>query len=394
MSIRHAFSGAMRAEVTSADIPMLLRIINASGIALGKTRQTGDLTVEITCSRLDFHKIAGICEKRGETLRIVGKTGAYWTVKTLLHRPVLLCGMAILILLACFLPTRVLFVKVEGNSTIPERWILEQAAECGIGFWASRREVRSERMKNALLEAIPELQWAGVNTKGCVATISVRERSESTPVEQPSSVGSVVAIRDGIIQEITVLRGNGLAKVGQAVKAGDVLISGYTDCGISIQATRAEGEVFAQTQRELVAQTPENYGARGAKISSQKKFSLKIGKKRINFYRDSGILDSSCDRMYTEYICTLPGGFQLPVSLIVERWDRYEVESEEADAIQMEEILKAFSQRYLRGQMVAGQILQQMEVVNGGILYGEYSCLEMIGRVQSEEIIQSNGEND
>lgn len=394
MSIRHAFSGALRAEVTSADIPMLLRTINGSGIALGKTRQTGDLTVEITSSRRDFQKIAAICEKRGETLRILGKTGAYWTAKTLLRRPVLLCGIAMLFFLAGLLPTRILFVEVEGNSAIPERWILEQAAECGIGFWASRREVRSERMKNALLEAIPELQWAGVNTKGCVATISVRERSESAPVEQPSSVGSVVAVRDGIIQEITVLRGNGLAKVGQAVKAGEVLISGYTDCGISIQATRAEGEVFAQTQRELVAQTPDHYDVRGEKTSSHKKFSLRIGKKRINFYEDSGILDGSCDRMYTEYICTLPGGFQLPISLIVERWDFYETESRESDALQMEAILKAFSQSYLRGQMVAGQILQQMEVISGGMLYGEYSCLEMIGRVQSEEIIQSNGEND
>ena len=92
----------------------------------------------------------------------------------MLFRPVLLAGLGILFLLAMYLPSRVLFIRVEGNMQIPDRQILAAAEECGIRFGASRREVRSEKVKNALLSSVPQLQWAGVNTAGCVATISVR----------------------------------------------------------------------------------------------------------------------------------------------------------------------------------------------------------------------------
>ena len=37
--------------------------------------------------------------------------------------------------------------------------------------------IRSEKVKNSLLQRIPQLQWAGINTDGCVAVISVREKT-------------------------------------------------------------------------------------------------------------------------------------------------------------------------------------------------------------------------
>lgn len=44
-------------------------------------------------------------------------------------------------------------------------------------------------MKNALLSAIPELQWAGVNTYGCRAVISVRERTLPERKPEPENRG-------------------------------------------------------------------------------------------------------------------------------------------------------------------------------------------------------------
>ena len=80
-------------------------------------------------------------------------------------------GLCLLLLLVCILPTRVLFMRVEGNESIPENLILEAAEDCGIRFGASRSAVRSEKVKNGILSRISELQWVGVNTKGCIAVI-------------------------------------------------------------------------------------------------------------------------------------------------------------------------------------------------------------------------------
>ena len=121
----------------------------------------------------------------------------------------------------------------------------------------------------------------GVNTSGCVATVSVRERTDPEVTEQDSAVSNIVASRDGFIVSATVTRGNFLCRVGQSVKAGQVLISGYTDCGICIQATRAEGEIYAQTSRDFAAVTPRRVDGSGGADRRQAKNTASSSEKNV-----------------------------------------------------------------------------------------------------------------
>lgn len=326
------------------------------------------------------------------------RRGLYWVGRRLLGRPVLLTGMLLLLTLVLVLPTRVLFIEVEGNSHIPARQILEAAESCGIRFGVSRREVRSERMKNALLAAIPDLQWAGINTSGCTAVISVRERTTPDAQTEENFVSSIVASRDGVISEMTVLQGNGICKVGQAVKAGQVLVSGYTDCGICIRATRAKAEIYADTRRDLTAIMPCAYVQRGQIVRSEKKYSLIIGKKRINFDKGSGISDSSCVKMYEETYVTLPGGFRLPVILVTEEWIWYDEAAVTMEQETAAAVLTESAGHYLSGLMVAGSVNQRAEsvVADDGCyrLYGAYACTEMICKTRIEESLENYGKAD
>ena len=397
MDIWKSIGGMLTVELTSAEPEQTLSAWNAGGMELHQLQRKSDLTFRLQIRRKDYRKAAVLAEKRGDKLTIVRKTGIYWRTIRFFHRPVLLAGMGLLLFLALFLPTRVLFVRVEGNHTVPERQILAAAEECGIGFGASRREVRSEKVKNGLLSRLPQLQWAGVNTKGCVATISVRERTRQQPLAQTTGVSHIQAARDGDILSITATSGTPLVQVGNAVKKGQTLISGYTDCGICIRAAKAEGEVFAQTNRSLTVLTPKSYVQRGDMLEQKKSYSLLLGKKRINFWKDSGIWDSSCGRMYTEYYLTLPGGFQLPVALCVQTQTVWETADGQLSQKEAEAALSGFAQRYVTAQMVAGQIRHSAQRVlsHHGCyrLEGAYVCVEMIGRVQQEQIGDTNGKN-
>lgn len=398
MGLLKSLGGVVSIEITSADVAGVLREINAMDITLLNVIHTADLSVQCCLHRKDFAAVTKLLDRRGEKAEIVKKEGLYWTGIRVLKRPVLLVGMSILLLLAMFLPTRIFFVKVEGNTAIPSRLIIQKAELCGIAFGASRREVRSEKMKNALLAAIPELQWAGVNTSGCVATVSVREKSTAEIQNKTTDgVSSIIAARDGIITECTVLRGNALCRVGQAVKAGQTLVSGYTDCGISIQVTRADAQITAQTLRDLEVVTPASAAVRGEITGQETKYSLLIGKKLINFYKCSGISDTSCVKMYSEDYLTLPGGFQLPVALVTEQWIYYDTNAVQFMEEASYEWLEAYSEDYLLGQMIAGQILDAeslLRLQSGTcILTGQYACQEMIGQVVSEEIINSGESN-
>lgn len=398
MDFWHSINGMAQVEITGADTAGALSALNHAGIRIFETVSVDELTLLFQIRRQDLKKAGRITGRRGDSIRVVGKKGLYWTLRGLLHRPLLTLGVLCLLSLGMFLPTRIFFFRVEGNVTVPARLILESAARCGIAFGAERSEVRSEKMKNALLEALPQLQWAGINTSGCVATISVRERAEQEQLPPEHSVSSIVAVRDGVILSSTVTRGNGICRPGQAVKAGEVLISGYTDCGISIRAEQAQGEVFASTERKLTVCTPDSCMKKVSVTRQEKKYSLIFGKKRINFYKGSGILDTTCDKMYEESYVTLPGGFQLPVALVTEVWTYHDCETVQLTREQSLEQMSEFASVYLKRHMIAGQILsaRESEAERDGsyCLEGVYACQEMIGRVQKEEIMQPNGTHD
>ena len=275
--------------------------------------------------------------------------------------------------------------------------ILEAARQCGIRFGVSRREVRSEQMKNALLSAMPELQWAGINTSGCTGVISVRERQPQISKTSPSGISNVVAARDGYVTDCTVVRGTAMCTPGQVVQKGQVLISGYTDCGICVRVCEASGEIFAQTDRDFRGWMPAQKQVRRKVVDSRKRYSLILGKKRINFWKGSGISTVTCGRMYEEYCITLPGGYQLPISVSVETLTDCALSVQPVAEDDVRLPFMDFARTSVLNQTVAGSILreeQQLVQQNGRLeMVGRFWCQEMIGRVITEEIGETNGKN-
>ena len=390
--------GLIRLEILGADISGTLGQLVEQGTDLRDTAMKDELCALVSVERRDLEKVLALCRKRGDKVRIIRHLGGYWTLRKLLGRPVLLFGLLLMTIVALYVPSRIFFVRVEGNVSVPTGLILEMADRCGIGFGAGRRTVRSEKVKNALLEAVPQLKWAGVNTYGCVAVISVRERDLQNNPPEASDFGHIIALTEGVITQCTALRGSLLCIPGQAVTKGEILISGYTDTGLCIRAEQAKGEIYAMTNRRISVITPANCMQRTETVGEKKKISLLIGKKRINLWKDSGISDGTCGRMYEEYYITLPGGFQLPVALILERYKVCVTSEMTIPEDLLRRVLENVGKGHLAQEMLAGTILDAeltfSEVSGFLTMAGKYRCTEMIGVMQRLQIGEYNGENN
>ena len=395
MSIMGNIPGQLTMEITSADPLYTLTCLQNAGIAVYNVQTQDVLTVQFQLNHRDYKHMLQICERNGVLAKILEIKGVIRVFRLALARPILVFGIALLIFLSVWLPTRVFFIRVEGNHTVESLRITETAAQCGLRFGASRRSVRSERMKNALLEALPQLQWAGVNTYGCVAVITVREKEE-LPQSEAIHPSNIYSVSDAIVIELTVTSGNALVRPGQAVKKGQVLISGYTDLGLHVRFDGAKGEVYGYTIRKISLIMPIVCQERGEIIGSEEKYSVIIGKKRINFFNSSGILDTSCVKIYEEKYITLPGGFILPICIVTEQYVYYETQARQ-DTPDTEQLCR-LSEKFLLRQMIAGQIrnvnfaVQQTQDIL--LLKGSYYCYEMIGRQRTEEIESNYGKND
>ena len=398
MGIYNSLTGLLEVEVTSADPEKTLDNFRLANIDVSKVVKYNELAFSVVVSRKQYDKIRVQCQNQGSSCEIRNRIGIYWKLRAFGSRPVLLFTCIVLFFLMAWLPSRVLFVRVEGNRHIPSNKIIETAEKCGVSFGKSRRRIRSESVKNGLLQEIPQLQWAGVNTAGTVAVISVREKEvlpEQNDITEPSNLYAAI---DAHVLSCTATSGTLMVKPGDSVRKGQVLISGYTDCGICIRAERASGEITGQTTRHLDVKMPATVLVKDAIHDVKRKYSLLLRKKRIFLWKDSGIWDGSCGRMYEEYYITLPRGFRLPIALCIETYSVGERFPEEISQESASAVMQSFADRYLHQQMVAGKIRNRIHAVTTCDGYyrlnSRYSCEEMIGTTRQMQIGDRNGQDN
>ena len=391
MNFWHSLGGIVLVDLTSADISGLLHALEVQNIPIYDALFIDQMRMQFSLRRKDLSRLQSFVEKRGAYIHILEERGLHTYWEQYKKRPALILGILVIALISMWLPSRVFFVQIEGNQNLPAALIKEYAENCGIGFGASRKAVRSEKMKNKLLEAMPQLQWAGVNTYGCTAVITVRERQDLSQQPTDTRIGSIVALRDAIVRKITVYRGNALCHIGQAVSAGEVLVSGYTDCGICILGTQAKAEIFGETKRTISVIQPSEYMLRSGSTNKNKKFSIIIGKKRINFSKGSGISGYTCAKIYEEKYMTLPGGFTLPIAIACETEISYDTSTQKI--VPNGNMLRDFARNYISKQMIGGSVIYSTEEITETAQFcrmdARYGCYELIGIIRTEERIKT-----
>lgn len=380
----------IQVQLVGADIPATVDQLCNKGIVLYDVQYDGLLCATLNVPYGQYKLLKHLAEKSGNEVKLRRIQSLVYILKNFLKRPVLVIGLLYILLMSLWLPGRVLFISVEGNQTIPITRILQEAEQCGVCFGAKRGDVRSEIVKNHLLEAMPELRWAGITTDGCTAIIRVLEEPKQETKIEPIAYSSIVAACDGIVTSCTVTSGSAACSVGDAVKKGQLLISGYQDMGLLVKLSRSQGEVFAQTERDISLITPLNYAKKGQISAHKTRYSLIIGKNRINLSKGSGIFDTSCDKIYKQYFLTLPGGFVLPAAIEVEQIINHHQSVESRQPEHMQGHMEAQADSYLSAHTVSGTIkARTVSDASAEQVYHmtvHYTCVEMIGREQTEEI--------
>ena len=124
----------------------------------------------------------------------------------------------------------------------------------------------------------------------------------------------------------------------------------YTYVGLVLFLTGANvgfmpaGNYLGQVLTGQTALTEtEKQPAHGART----RWALRVGKKRINFYQNSGISDAECDKIIYEYPFAIRGVFTLPFSLVRERVQPYRT----ADAPVSEDAARASLEQALLQQL-------------------------------------------
>ena len=199
-------------------------------------------------------------------------------------------------------------VRVEG-SDVRAGYVIEELCEAGFSVGSRWRESELSEIESRVLSSSDKIGWININRRGSVAYVEVRERNSHAEDEPPSGYANLVASTDATVEEITVRRGAVSVKVGESVKAGELLISGVMANG---ELCYAEGEVRARISESVEVFVAREKTVReyiGERLCSVK---IQIFGKTLNIYENYGNLDKKCAIIEKTEIFSLPGGIKLP----------------------------------------------------------------------------------
>ncbi len=380
--ISRALRGETRFRITGAAPQEVLNLLTRANIMFWDIVREDELNISLSVSQKDKHLIEGLSLRAYCTAEFLWEKSLRMLFRRGKERPVLLLGLLLSIAACFFLQSFVWVIEVKGTRDLHEKEILRALQEENIGFGTWGSDLDSQEVKLKMLSKFPQVSWMAVNRRGGKLTVLLTE-AEEHPKEEYSAPGNLIALREGVITDYNVLEGMRLCSRGEAVKAGQLLVSGIEDYGLYLKAVTARGEIYAQTWHTGSIVRPSKKQKKVYTGESWEQGSILLGNKRINLWGNSRISHGSCDKMVNVKELVIPG-YSFPLTLEIVTYRAYELQEVPMAPEQAEDALCATWERRVQGAMVAGRIVStQTSFLASGdlyVLYGQSTCSEMIAK--------------
>ena len=221
-------------------------------------------TVCFQTSPKDFKRLKSIARKTNVLLRITEKHGFPFLLILGRRRSLWVGGLAAFFLLICLSSFYVWDISFEGNHRFTDETLLHFMATVPVQCGMRKSRISCTELEKRIRNAFPEISWVSAELTGTRLTIHLRENNRILQARlEPESPCELTAGTDGTVTRIIVRNGKARVKVGDTVKAGDVLVSGelplYDDFEalVKINKVHADAEVYAKTTRTVEWKCPE-----------------------------------------------------------------------------------------------------------------------------------------
>lgn len=145
--------------------------------------------------------------------------------------------------LSAYMSGLVLKVDVVAE-TVPEQEVVKVLKDLGVEE-GKRLSVSEEEMENAIIKNIDGASLASVKKTGGKLVVTVKESLDGEKFFSFDK-SEIRASASAVVTRVIVWSGTAECKAGKAVKAGDVLIGGYTYSGDQKIESAASGEVYGK----------------------------------------------------------------------------------------------------------------------------------------------------
>jgi similar to stage IV sporulation protein len=310
--------GYVRVSVTGFSIERFLNMATYRGIFLWDILRT-DTGVEMNVSIKGFKLLKNHGRKTKCRTRIIKKHGLPFILHRYRKRKLLLGGVLFFILSLYALSTFVWRVDIVGTNTIDHEKIRTYLAEQGLSVGSFKYFIDSRTLSRELIANFDEIGFADIYTKGTRTTVLLAEAIPQQLRVDRTSPSHVVADRDGLITHITAGAGAPLARAGDIVQSGEMLVSGMLQIqseteGPAIIYVHAYAEVWARRYYPIELMIPLQYTERvyTGRITNRYAVQFLFWKNQTFHLPGSGVSFVNYDKITTQHQPGAGGDYPLP----------------------------------------------------------------------------------
>jgi similar to stage IV sporulation protein len=339
-----------------------------------------------------FYKLRSVARKTGVKIKIIRKRGLPFYIRTHNDRIGLIIGGIFFIAFAAIMNRFVWCISAVDSEKFSAQEIIEVAENIGLRHGVYVPGFDEEKAAREIYKAFGgELAYVKVNIKGSLAVIEFRDSRQKLEIQEKGEPSNIMADFDGVIVSDETYQGVKNISRGNAVKTGDVLISGVVE-GIDAKPLyyEAKGKFTALHNTYSEFQVKKNMNV----LSFENKkdyYSLIIFGFKIPLGFSSYTAENS--RVYTYQRCAQYDGLCLPFAIekktvaeIIEK----EIISENALSLACMNFSEMVYDKYKNTHIVSDNLT--INNYDDSIrISAEYQCIDFIG--ESKPIIIENAEN-
>lgn len=252
------FRGYVVVLVEGLSPERFINLCHGNGIELRNVKRVTYTELRARMTFGGYQKLKKLISNGKYRLDVNKKGGIPVRILHVKKRVVLIPAVIALLATLFVSSTYVWDVNYSGFDRVNQFAVQEMLENMGLKRGAQLAGIDRAQAERAVLENFKEIAWCNIYFKGTQLKVQVVETDPRQPGIQDQGVADIVAAKDGFIVDMRVFAGTPQVSEGQAVHAGQTLISGdvMTKEGALVMQVAARGDIWAQTTYTGLAANP------------------------------------------------------------------------------------------------------------------------------------------
>lgn len=171
-------------------------------------------------------RLQQLAEMYDVTLTVLKRRGLRYLLKPYCKRIGILCGLLCGAAFLWWCNATVRSIEISGNETVSDAEILTALAELGVTYGTPLRDLPYTYIEQRMRLSVREIEWIALRHTGGRLIVEMTEERQPPQLADKRVPTNYIAAVPAQITEMDVRGGHAVKQVGDAVKAGDLLITG------------------------------------------------------------------------------------------------------------------------------------------------------------------------